>query len=71
LKWDNRWIEIERVAQRWSAASPVEFSRATYLRWLKEILDSFAIGRAPQADHVYSRVHLLSYGEADDTSGRI
>jgi hypothetical protein len=65
LKWDNRWIEIERFARRWSAASPVEFSRAIYLRWLKEILDSFAIGRAPQADHVYSRVHLLSYGEAD------
>ena len=65
LKWDNRWAEIERFAQRWSAASSVEFSRAIYLRWLKEILDSFAIARAPQADHVYSRVHLLSYGEAD------
>jgi len=65
LKWDNRWIEIERFSQGWSAASPVEFSRALYLRWLKEILDSFALGRAPQADHVYSRVHLLPYGEAD------
>jgi hypothetical protein len=65
LKWDNRWTEIERFAQRWSAASAAEFSRAIYLRWLKEILDSFAIARAPQADHVYSRVHLLSYGEAD------
>jgi hypothetical protein len=65
LKWDNRWTEIERFAQRWSAASSVEFSRATYLRWLKEILDSFTIARAPQADHVYSRLHLLSYGEAD------
>jgi hypothetical protein len=65
LKWDNRWTEIERFAQRWSAASSVEFSRAIYLRWLKEILDSFKIARAPQAGHVYSRVHLLSYGEAD------
>ena len=65
LKWDNRWTEIERFAQRWSASTSVEFSRAIYLRWLKEILDSFAIARAPQADHVYSRVHLLSYGEAD------
>ena len=35
------------------------------MRWLKEILDSFTIARAPQAAHVYSRVHLLSYGEAD------
>src|SRR5438067_8212807 len=65
LKWDTRWAEIERFAQVWSAASSVEFSRAIYLRWLKEILDSFTIARAPQANHVYSRVHLLSYGEAD------
>jgi hypothetical protein len=65
LKWDSRWTEIERFAQRWSAASSVEFSRAIYLRWLKEVLDSFTIARAAQADHVYSRVHLLSYGEAD------
>ncbi len=65
LKWENRWIEIERFAQRWSAASSMEFSRAIYLRWLKEILDSFTVARAPQAGHVYSPVHLLSYGEAD------
>jgi PD-(D/E)XK nuclease superfamily len=65
LKWNNRWTEIDRFAQRWSAATSVEFSRAIYLRWLKEILDSFTIARAAQADHVYSRVHLLSYGEAD------
>jgi hypothetical protein len=65
LKWDNRWAQIERFAQRWSAASPLQFSRPIYLRWLKEILDSFMIARTPQADHVYSRVHLLSYGEAD------
>ncbi|HWY51848.1 MAG TPA: PD-(D/E)XK nuclease family protein [Chthoniobacterales bacterium] len=65
LRWDNRWTEIERFAQRWSAAIPMEFSRAIYLRWLKEILDSFTIAREAQGDHVYSRVHLLSYGEAD------
>ena len=65
LKWENRWTEIERFAQRWSTASSLEFSRSIYLRWLKEILDSFTIARAPQAAHVYSRVHLLSYGEAD------
>jgi hypothetical protein len=65
LKWNNRWIEIDRFAQGWSAAASVEFSRAIYLRWLKEILDSFTIARAAQANHVYSRVHLLSYAEAD------
>src|SRR5256886_3333347 len=69
LKWDNRWAEIERFAQGWSAANSVEFSRNIYLRWLKEILDSFTIARAPQANHVYSRVHLLSYGEAGGHEG--
>jgi hypothetical protein len=63
LKWDNS--QIERFSLGWSSATSVEFSRAIYLRWLKEILDSFAIARAAQADHVYSRVHLLSYSEAD------
>ncbi len=63
LKWDNH--EIEQFSREWSAAPSTEFSRAIYLRWLKEILDSFAIARAAQANHVYSRVHLLSYGEAD------
>ncbi len=31
----------------------------------KEFFDSFTIARVPQADHVYSRVHLLPYSEAD------
>jgi PD-(D/E)XK nuclease superfamily len=65
LKWDNRWTEIEQFSQEWSTATSVEFSRSIYLRWLKEILDSFTIARAAQANHVYSRVHLLSYAEAD------
>jgi hypothetical protein len=65
LEWDNRWTEIEQLSRDWSAASTVEFSRSIYLRWLKEILDSFTIARAAQANHVYSRVHLLSYAEAD------
>jgi len=65
LKWDNRWTEIEQLSRERSAATSVEFSRAIYLRWLKEILDSFTTARAAQADHVYSRVHLLSYDEAD------
>jgi PD-(D/E)XK nuclease superfamily len=65
LKWDNRWTEIDQFAQGWSDEISAEFSRAIYLRWLKEILDSFTISRAAQADHVYSRVHLLSYAEAD------
>jgi hypothetical protein len=66
LKWNSRWGEIDRYAQKWSDLLPVEFSRAIYLRWLKEILASFTITRALEGDHLYSRVHLLSYAEAEE-----
>lgn len=65
LKWKNRWAEIERVSQNWTRPLDLEFPRATYLRWLKEIVDSFAIARVREGDHLYSRVHLLSYAEAN------
>lgn len=65
LKWNARWIEIERFAQDWSDKLPAEFSRAIYLRWLKEILNSFAIARGREGDQPYSRVHLGSYDQAE------
>ncbi len=65
LNWNNRWTAIDQFARDWSNKVSLEFSRATYLRWLTEILNSFEIDRAPTADHRYSRVHLLSYAEAE------
>ncbi len=65
LKWKNRWTEISQFAGKWSDALPGEVSCAIYLRWLGEISDSFSIARAGKADHPYSRVHLLSYAEAE------
>jgi hypothetical protein len=65
LKWSDRWTEIDRFAQGWSNKLSTEFSRAIYLRWLKEIVNSFAVTRAPEGGHLYSRVHLLSYAAAD------
>jgi hypothetical protein len=65
LKWNDRWTEIDRLAQGWSNKLSREFSRAIYLRWLKEIVNSFAVTRAPVGGHLYSRVHLLSYSEAE------
>jgi hypothetical protein len=65
LKWNDRWTAIEQFGREWSDKLSAEFSRATYLRWLKEILNSFVITRAPEGDHRYSRVHLLSYTDAD------
>lgn len=65
LKWKDRWAEIERVSQNWNRAFDLKFPRAIYLRWLKEILSSFAIARTQEGNHPYSRVHLLSYVEAN------
>jgi PD-(D/E)XK nuclease superfamily len=65
LKWTSRWTEIDRFARTWSNEVPTEFSRATYLRWLNEVVNSFAVSRAPQGAHLYSRVHLLSYADAE------
>jgi hypothetical protein len=65
FKWSDRWTEIDRLAQGWSNKLSTEFSRPIYLRWLKEIVNSFAVTRAPEGSHLYSRVHMLSYAEAD------
>jgi hypothetical protein len=65
LKWNNRWAELDRLSKTWSHALDQEFSRATYLRWLNEIINSYAIARAPDGKHLYSRVHLMSYAEAE------
>ena len=65
LNWRNRWVEISQFAGNWTEALSGEFSRATYLRWLAELADSFSIARVPNGDHPYSRVHLLSYAEAE------
>lgn len=65
LKWKNRWSALEQFSQTWSSSLSIEFGRAIYLRWLRETLDSFSVGRAANANHPYSRVHLLAYAEAD------
>jgi hypothetical protein len=65
LKWETRRATLEQLARNWSDSMSLEFSRSIYLRWLKETLDSFSISRAANANHVYSRVHLLTYAEAE------
>jgi hypothetical protein len=64
-KWKERWFEVERLSQDWRGAVHNEFPRSLFLRWLKEILSSFAPARTPEGDHPYSRVHLLSYADAE------
>jgi hypothetical protein len=64
-KWKERWFEVERLSQDWRGAVHNEFPRSIYLRWLKEILNSFSPARTSEGDHPYSRVHLLSYADAE------
>ena len=65
LNWKNRWTEINQFASSWSDAVRGELSRSIYLSWLAEIADSSSVGRAVDGNHPYSRVHLLSYGDAE------
>jgi hypothetical protein len=65
LDWNNRWSALEQFTQNWNEKLPQEFSRAIYLRWLREALDSFSISRAAMGSHFYSCVHLLTYAEAE------
>jgi len=64
-KWKERWLEVERLSQDWRGAVHSEFPRPLYLRWLKEILSSLSSARTTEGDHPYSRVHLLSYADAE------
>ena len=63
--WIERWSEVERLSTSWGGGLTVSFSRQTFLRWLAEISASPAFHRDAHGDHPYSRVHLLTYEEAE------
>lgn len=65
FKWKDTWSEVDRLSQNWSGAVRTEFPRAIYLRWLKEILNSFSVTRDDNGNHPYASVQLLSYAEAE------
>ena len=66
--WKQRWSEIERLSRNWTERVPQRFSRANYLRWLREILSAPSLSRDEYGAHPYSRVHLLPYSEAETQS---
>jgi hypothetical protein len=68
LGWDDRRIELERLSGDWKASVTPPFSRASYLRWLGEILGKPTRSRDHSGDHPYSRVQLLSLAEAEGQS---
>jgi hypothetical protein len=66
LPWTQRWSEIERLSGNWTAHVANSFSLRTYLRWLREILGARSLSRDEFGTHLYSRVHLLRYSEAEN-----
>jgi len=64
--WDSRLALLRGFTSGWCDALDVEFSRATYLRWLSELMIGIEHERDADGDHPYSRVHILPYGEAAD-----
>jgi hypothetical protein len=65
FRWDERWSCVEQAAVGWSSGLEVEFSRATFLRWLTEVTASALPVRSADGDHPYSRVQLLPYARAE------
>lgn len=65
LGWAERWSEVERLSLNWNSSLTAIFSRRTFLRWLAEITASSSLHREEHGDNPYSRVHLLTYEEAE------
>ena len=66
--WKQRWSEVERLSRSWAERLPQNLSKENYLGWLREILTAPSPGRDDCGAHPYSRVHLVSYGEAESQS---
>ncbi len=68
LGWNNRKGELERLAREWIEQVQYPVSRASFLRWLGEILGKPTRSRDAIGDHPYSRIQLLLLTEAEGQS---
>jgi hypothetical protein len=64
LRWREHWNELERLSRNWSDLLAGNFSKSSYLRWLRELLGAPTLERDDLGSHAYARVHLLAYGNA-------
>src|SRR6266436_5918816 len=64
LRWREHWNELERLSRNWSDLLAGNFSKSSYLRWLRELLGAPTPERDDLGSHPYARVHLLAYGNA-------
>jgi len=65
LGWKQHWTEVERLSRGWGQRVTKRLSKASYLRWLHQILNAPSLSRDEFGAHPYSRVHLLPYSEAE------
>jgi PD-(D/E)XK nuclease superfamily len=65
LGWKEHWSEIDRLSRNWSNRCTGTFSKGIYLRWVREVLSAPSLSRDEFGGHLYSRVHLLPYTEAE------
>jgi hypothetical protein len=64
LGWKSHWMEISRRTGDWADRLDIEFSRALYLGWLREIAFTYTAAREEVGDHPYARVQLLTVPQA-------
>lgn len=62
--WSQHTIELHAHLTKFEAGLAAEFSRTLFLRWLEETASSFSLERAPEGNHPYARVQLLSAHDA-------
>jgi len=63
--WLERAVSLQDYAAPWREIPDLRISRRSWLRWLRERLDSWQPQRAEAGSHPYSRLHLLPYAQAD------
>ncbi|PYK62499.1 MAG: hypothetical protein DME50_19215 [Verrucomicrobia bacterium] len=45
LRWKEHWNELERLSRNWSDRLATDFSKTSYLRWLRELLGAPTLER--------------------------
>ncbi len=66
FSWSERWAELSRHLGPWVEKLPGEFSRGLFLRWVGEIASTLSAARAPEGDHPYARIQLLTVPQAQN-----
>src|SRR5438876_9363386 len=66
LDWKQHALELANVARDWSQRLEAKFSRALFLRWLKDTAATSAAARSAAGDHPYARVQLLTVARAQN-----